>query len=76
MATLDDAQFEECKRRAANFMMQAAKCLTDALSWAPDDIDEKPFHSVSQFLRQEADALFPSGEKKDGKVIQFVPRRG
>lgn len=67
----EDIQFEGCKRRAANFMLQAAKELMDALSWAPEDIDPKPFFSVSHFLIQEADYLFPSGEYKDGKVILF-----
>lgn len=78
MATLDeldDLQFDECQRRAANHLLQAAKELMDATTWAPDDFDPQHFMNVASFCRQEADDLFPSGEHKDGKVILF-PGRG
>lgn len=67
----DELQYEGCKRRAANSMLMAAHELMEALSWIPDAEEAEHFSNLSAFLRQEADSLFPSGEKKEGKIIQF-----
>lgn len=72
--SVEEDQFEECKRRAANYLLQAAHDLVTALTW--DDTDQEHFQKVAKMCRKEADRIFPSGEHKDGKVILFPGSRG
>ena len=68
----EDVEFAEWNRICSNGMTKLARDLDEALKWAPEGHDTKPYSSLSSFLRQEAETLNPDSlpYPKGENVIQ------
>jgi hypothetical protein len=76
MAAFDgDAEFKEWNRLIANEMAKLASMVEKAIPWAPDGSDISFYVNFPQYLRQEAENLWPPVEGfNDPKVIPFRSR--